>query len=153
MPKTGTKKQTGRLTPKQEKFVRLLIEGKSQRQAYRESYSAARMKDHVIDTKASDLLKKPHIAERYEQLKEKAASESVATREELLQFWTQLVRKGGNGVELQHSLKGSELLGKFYGMFKDRIDVEQNRPFEVTIETIESIGEGTENDDKTDGTV
>ena len=47
-----------KLTPKQEKFVQGLFSGLSQRQAYRESYSAENMSDKVLDNKASLLYKK-----------------------------------------------------------------------------------------------
>ena len=64
------------LTPKQEKFVQALISGMSQREAYKEAYNAANMKDEVIDVRASELLKKSKVKVRYEELvnenKEKA---------------------------------------------------------------------------------
>ena len=64
------------LTPKQEKFVQALISGMSQREAYKEAYNAANMKNEVIDVRASELLKKSKVKVRYEELvnenKEKA---------------------------------------------------------------------------------
>ena len=46
---------TEKLTNKQEAFVLALIEGKSQREAYRSAYKADRMKDKTVDEKASRL--------------------------------------------------------------------------------------------------
>lgn len=56
------------LTPKQEKFVMALINGMSQRQAYKLAYNAEKMKDETVDKRACELFKKSNIKERYNQL-------------------------------------------------------------------------------------
>ena len=56
------------LTPKQEKFVMALINGMSQRQAYKFAYDAENMKDATIDTRACRLFKSGKIQLRYNQL-------------------------------------------------------------------------------------
>lgn len=63
------------LTPKQEKFVMALINGMSQRQAYKFAYDAENMKDATIDTKACRLFKSGKIQKKYDKLmKEKQQS-------------------------------------------------------------------------------
>ena len=47
-----------KITPKQNKFVKALISGMSQRQAYKFAYDAKNMKDATIDSKACILIKK-----------------------------------------------------------------------------------------------
>ena len=56
------------LTPKQEKFIMTLINGMSQRQAYKFAYNYENMKDTTIDVKACKLFKKDKIQLRYNQL-------------------------------------------------------------------------------------
>ena len=56
------------LTPKQEKFIMTLINGMSQRQAYKFAYNCENMKDTTIDVKACKLFKKDKIQLRYNQL-------------------------------------------------------------------------------------
>lgn len=56
------------LTPKQEKFVMALINGMSQRQAYKFAYDCKKMKDTSIDVSACELFKKDKIQLRYNQL-------------------------------------------------------------------------------------
>lgn len=56
------------LTPKQEKFVQNLLQGMSQREAFKHSYNAEKMKDTTIDTKASKLFNQYEIRKRYEEL-------------------------------------------------------------------------------------
>lgn len=57
-----------RLTSKQEKFVIALVEGKSQRNAYKVAYSAENMKNETIDKRASELFNKSNIQKVYNQL-------------------------------------------------------------------------------------
>lgn len=57
------------LTTKEEIFVQRLIEGDSQRSAYKFAYNCEKMKDKSIDVKASNLFKKDKIRLRYEELK------------------------------------------------------------------------------------
>lgn len=57
------------LTIKQEIFVQRLVEGYSQREAYKFAYDCENMKDETIDTRASRLLKECKVSARYEELK------------------------------------------------------------------------------------
>ena len=57
------------LTAKQEIFVQRLIEGYSQREAYKFAYEASNMKNETIDKRASELFSKGEIKGRYEELK------------------------------------------------------------------------------------
>ena len=57
------------LTTKQELFVQSLIQGYSQREAYKMAYEADNMKDKTIDKRASELFSKGDIKGRYEELK------------------------------------------------------------------------------------
>ena len=74
----------GNLTPKQEKFVCNLVKGMSQREAYKNSYSASKMKDNTIDRKAYELSSKGYIRTRYKELVEKAQDEAIISRKDLL---------------------------------------------------------------------
>ena len=60
------------LTIKQEIFIQRLIEGYSQREAYKFAYEADNMKDETIDKRASELFSKGEIKGRYEELKKEA---------------------------------------------------------------------------------
>ena len=57
------------LTTKQEIFVQRLIEGYSQREAYKFAYEASNMKNETIDKRASELFSRGEIKGRYEELK------------------------------------------------------------------------------------
>jgi len=59
-----------KLTDKQEKYVRALLEGKTQRVAYREAYPSSRKwKDENVDSQASRLFKSHKVNTRYNELR------------------------------------------------------------------------------------
>ena len=64
------------LTTKQEIFVQRLIEGYSQREAYKFAYNCEKMKDSTIDNNAYKLMQNNEVLTRYNTLirehKEKA---------------------------------------------------------------------------------
>ncbi len=73
-----------KLTPKQEKFARLIAEGKSHSDALRGSYCCSKMKAATIQNKAYKLLCESHISTRVDELKKEVADKHLLTREELL---------------------------------------------------------------------
>ena len=82
------------LTQRQEKFVRCLIDGMSQRQAYISAYpSAAKWSDNAVDCRASKLMADAKIKQRYEELKREAAQHAVITRAEIIDGMAMKYRK------------------------------------------------------------
>ena len=80
-----------RLTNKQEKYIKLIVSGLSQRQAYIKVYPhAKKWKDHTIDTRASKLFNREEVITRYKELLKKADKEAIVThnmlREELMKM-------------------------------------------------------------------
>ena len=65
------------LTAKQEQFVQNLINGMSQREAYKNSYNAENMLDKTIDNKACNLLKKDNVRARYKELLDEMKEQAV----------------------------------------------------------------------------
>lgn len=76
------------LTIKQEIFVQRLLEGYSQREAYKFAYNCEKMKDESIDIEASKLFNNPKISLRYQELldeyKEKAKWNRSKAEEKLM---------------------------------------------------------------------
>lgn len=70
-----------KLTAKQEKFVLNVVSGMSQRAAYRDAYPNSKMKDSVVDVKASELLKSGKVKVRYDELMQEARKGSIWTLE------------------------------------------------------------------------
>ena len=143
------------LTQRQEKFVRALIAGKSQRQAYKEAYNAANMKDKTIDERASVLFKNDKIKTRYNELLEEHKNKALYTREEMVNdlIWIKEkakedikdTKKGlrqANGTIFINALKELGELNELYPSKKQDINVngEINNPYKnLTTEDLKKL--------------
>lgn len=79
------------LTAKQEKFIRNIVQGMSQREAYKNSYDAKNMKNETIDKRASELFNKREIKGRYEQLLERLEDKAVMSAIERKKWLTRVI--------------------------------------------------------------
>lgn len=130
------------LTPKQEKFVLGVIEGKTQSDAYREAYKTDKMTDKTIHQEASKLMSNPNVSERYNELMDKvrksAEDKAIVTVEDVLQSILKIrevcmqpipvTDKVGNKVgetvlDTNGALKANEMLGKTLRMFTDKTEI------------------------------
>lgn len=128
------------LTPKQEKFVRNLVNGMSQREAYKNSYDAENMSDKVIDNEASLLFNNHEIAMRYRELQDRLASASIMTAQERLEFLTEVikgiqcektsvvvdgeVREVEVPTSMKNKLSAIDLMNKMQGEYTTKIEGE-----------------------------
>ena len=125
------------LTAKQEKFVRNLIQGMSQREAYKKSYNAENMTDKSVDEAACKLFGDTKIKSRYNELIEKAAVAAVMTAQERLEYLTGIVygteqeqvKTLVEGVEIEFErpadlntrMKAIDIMNKMQGEYVTRI--------------------------------
>lgn len=140
-----------RLTDKQEKFVLNLINGMSQREAYKNSYDAENMKDETIDSKASELFKKGTIRERYEELKQKRENAYIMTAIERMKLLTDIangdmkerdkvVTPSGQVVDVEKDsnlstrMKALDMLNKMEGNYVQKIQADVNADVDINIE-------------------
>lgn len=90
------------LTAKREKFVRGLVAGLSQRQAYYEAYpNSKKWKPETVDNKASKLFKENEILARYNELMEEHKSKALWTREEAINELKWLYKQAIKSIEEQ----------------------------------------------------
>lgn len=81
-----------KLTVKQENFCNYYIESGNASEAYRRAYSCSKMKDEVINVKASELLNNGKISVRVSQLQAELQKRSDITKDEAVQELTNIVR-------------------------------------------------------------
>ena len=121
------------LTSKQEKFIQALVAGKSQRQAYKEAYNAAKMKDKTIDERASVLFKNDKVKTRYNELLEEHKKKALYTREEAVNdlIWIKekskedILKNGirqANSTTYINSIKELSTLNDLYPDKKNKAD-------------------------------
>lgn len=136
------------LTIKQEKFVQNIVKGMSQREAYKSSYNAKNMKDDTIDNKACNLFKQDKIRARYEELLKRIEDKAIMTAEER-QIWLSKVVKGDIKITREYDdeikeyepymsdrLKALDILNKMSGEYTQKIELENEKPFEVNIKVV-----------------
>ena len=124
------KEKQSRLTPQQHLFVRAILDGKTQIQAYKDAYNT-NASDAVIAVNANRLLKNKKITALLgsveETLKEKVIEDAVRTRRFVME---RLHSRVISAKTESSELKALELMGKAVGMFTDRVEqtVEQINP-------------------------
>ena len=118
------------LTIKQEIFVQRLIEGYSQREAYKFAYEADNMKDETIDKRASELFSKGEIKGRYEELLNEHKQKALYTREEAVNDLIWIKEKAREDIEYRglkqanggHFLKSVNELCQLEGLYPTKED-------------------------------
>lgn len=131
-----------KLTPKQEKFVLGLIEGKSQRKAYIDAgYSTKGKSDNYIDSRAFELSKNSAILDRYEELRQEAAEQSKWTRQKAFEEYEWLKNVAKNDIEIEGVKKATAdaFLASLDGMNRMTLgnEVLANKKIETEIKVLE----------------
>jgi len=147
------------MTLKQQRFTdEYIITGNATQAAIKAGYSKKTAK--VI---ANENLTKPYIKKYIDERLAKLESEKIATQEEVLQYLTSVMRGektepllvlDGEGTQkvieavpsVQSRTKAAELLGKRYGTFTDRVDInaqiESKPKFDDIVNQLGNHGEG-----------
>lgn len=123
------------LTPKQEKFARLLVEGKTAADAYREAYKPNKSKkDKSIWEAASRIKNNSKVKARIKFLESKAASDSIISSQEVLENISKIAKQESGDSKMQSViLKANELMGKHYGLFEDNLNLKQTMPTVINV--------------------
>ena len=113
------------LTEKQKRFIDFYIEKGNATEAAR----LAGYKGNNLNTVAAQNLAKLSIfiEERMEQLETKR----IASATEVLEYFTTIMRD--KKEDTNDRTKCAELLGKRHGLFKESIEINSDKPFEVNI--------------------
>lgn len=135
-----------RLTPNQEEFVQNLIQGQSQRDAYKKAFSCVNQKDSTIDAKASKLIKQPKVKQRFDELQEllrdRQNVKAIMTAEERMEWLSKVIageikeefisRDTGEPItlpaKLDTKLKAIDTLNKMSGEYTTKLQGELNIP-------------------------
>lgn len=109
------------LTTKQEIFVQRLIEGYSQREAYKFAYNCEKMKDSTIDVEASKLLANPKVSLRYEELKNELKQKMFYTVEKANDDLEWIKLKAKEDIEYRGIKQANS--NAYLGAVKQQIDL------------------------------
>ena len=121
-----------KLTVKQQKFADLYIETGNATQSYIDAEYKATTRE-VAEANARKLLGNYSVQNYIESKMEQIQQNTIASQEEVLEYLTKVMRgeekdQFGLDASLQDRTKCAELLGKRYGTFKEKVDVNGNIP-------------------------
>ncbi len=139
------------LNQRQEKFITNLLNGMSQREAYKDAYNA-KYKDESIDSKASVLFNSEKVQERYKELREKILERDILTAQERMKFLSDVVTgkekeetyyyDDGEKViyerpaDINSKIKAIDTLNKMTGEYVQKVELD-NTQIEVSVKVIE----------------
>lgn len=119
------------LTAKQEAFVRYLVEGRSQADAYRAAYSCERMSDKTIHEAASRLCADSKVSARISELREELAKRSIMSAQERLEWLTELIR--GHALT-QDKLRAVDIMNKMQGEYVQKVEADVKSEVTICVE-------------------
>ena len=138
------------LTANQEEFVKGIIEGKSQAEAYRAAYPKQRSSDKTVYENASRLMNNSKIIARLKELRDKMVTPSIMTAQERLELLTRIARGeepekivqyiDGERVELEvpASLKtrreAIDVMNKMTGEYVQKVEADVKQEVVINIE-------------------
>lgn len=109
-----------KLTAKQDKFTRLVAEGKTQADAYREAYNSSKMKPETIQNNAYKLTLNNDIATRIEEYKKEFTKSldlaSQITVERQLKYAQKAVQECLKVGDWNNYLKAMEMQNRLLGL-------------------------------------
>lgn len=126
-----------------EKFIQCLIQGMSQRKAYRNAFpQSGRWKDATVDNKASKLFKRDEIAARYEELQEQAKDKAIMKRKDRMIVLSKIASDRGEKPEAR--IKAIDTLNKMDGEYVNKVElsgeVKAKNPYEgLTTEELKKL--------------
>lgn len=123
------------LTPKQEKFVQGIIEGKSQADAYRSAYSAKNMSDNAIYREASLLMSSPKITQRLNELRNDMMTPAIMSAQERLEWLTNLVNSDEETTA--DKLKACEIMNKMTGEYVQKVVADVDTTYSINIDLVD----------------
>jgi len=112
---------TQKLTAKQDKFARLVAEGKTQADAYREAYNASNMKPETIQNSAYKLMQNGVLTARVDELKKEFTKNlnltSQITVERQLLFSQKAIQECLKTADWTNYFKGMDMQNKLIGLY------------------------------------
>jgi phage terminase small subunit len=138
------------LTAKQEAFVKNIIDGMSQADAYRSAYDTKRMKDKTVWEKASALMKNDKVTARVKELRDQMMKPSIMSAQERLEYLTRVIK--GEELEkyatyvdnervivdqppsIKTRLDALDIMNKMQGEYKQKIEAEVTNAVNIHIE-------------------
>lgn len=114
-----------------EKYVQYLIQGMSQRKAYREAFkNAENWKDSTVDNRASELYNTREILGRYKELLEESRDKAIMNRKDRMVVLSELASNKEEKPDAR--IRAIDTLNKMDGEYVNRVEVSSGLKNEQT---------------------
>lgn len=123
------------LTTKQEAFVQGVINGMSQREAYKNAYDVKNMSENAIDREASLLMRNPKVSQRFTELRDELASPRIMSARERLEWLSEVVKD--KEQSMVDRLRASDQMNKMQGEYVQKIEADVNNEVVVVIDLVD----------------
>ncbi len=112
------------LTAKQEAFCLAIMEGKSQHDAYKQSFSTKNYSREALDVNGSKMMAKAKIKQRIEELRAPAVKKAQRSYAQWLQEVEDVAFVKTEQLEVKNpdKLKALELFGKATGIYQEKME-------------------------------
>lgn len=122
------------LTANQEAFVKNIIEGMNQADAYRSAYPKQKMSDKTIWEAASRLMKNDKVLARLSELRNELAKDTIMTAQKRLEWLTEVI----NGEEdINAKLKAVDIMNKMQGEYTQKIEANVTNEVTINVELVD----------------
>lgn len=141
------------LTIKQEKFIQNIVNGMSQREAYKDAYNA-KYKDKVIDVRACELFKSSKVQVRYNELIKQLEDESIMSAKERMKWLSDVVNgkikhtsynSNGDAYEneayISDKMKAIDILNKMDGQYVTKLEGNIGLSYEEALKKVSDTDE------------
>lgn len=126
------KEKIGVLTNvKHEKYVQNLVNGMSQRQAYKDAFQVDYDND-AIDSNASTLFRQTKVRQRYNELIKELEDIAIMSAKERMVYLTNLLLD--NETDTNAKLKAMDILNKMSGEYITKIEADVSNDVTINIE-------------------
>lgn len=123
------------LTANQEAFVKNIIEGMNQADAYRSAYPKQKMSDKTVWESASRLMKNPKVVARLCELRNELMQPTIMTAQKRLEWLTGVIN---NQEEDTHAkLKAVDIMNKMQGEYVQKVEANVVNEVNINIELVD----------------
>lgn len=128
--------KTNKLTDRQKLFVENYIKLGNKTEAYRQAGYSNKSSTNSICRAANRLLETPNVAAYYRELISNRRKDSIASVEEVLEFYTSVMRgevKDAFGLDpsLSDRLRAADALAKRYQIFTQKLEIEATQAVQI----------------------
>ena len=123
------------LTENQEQFVRNIIEGMNQADAYRAAYPNQKMSDKTIWEKASRLMANDKVKARVSELTDELMKPTIMNAQKRLEWLTELINNEGEDTNAK--LKAIDIMNKMQGEYVQKVEAEVKNAITINVELVD----------------